>query len=294
MDNTIALYIMNQKGFYCLQRLITQYGSKIIKCVIVAKDSNVEKDFYNEILNICISHQICWYNRNDKSIPTAKYSIAVGWRWIIQPNSSLLIVFHDSLLPKYRGFAPLVSCLINGEAEIGVTALLASEEYDKGDIVDQLAIQIHYPIKIQQAIDLIQELYYKLLSRVLDQIVTNKQLHSYKQPGNEATYSLWRDDEDYFIDWTKDSAYLKRFIDAVGFPYKGAHTNMNDCVVIILDAEIEEDVTIENRTPGKVVFVKNGCPVVVCGTGLLKITKITNEDYSTSYLPLRKFRTRFF
>ena len=46
-----------------------------------------------------------------------------------------MIIFHDSLLPKYRGFAPLVNSLINQEKEIGVTAIKASQNYDEGDTV---------------------------------------------------------------------------------------------------------------------------------------------------------------
>ena len=42
-------------------------------------------------------------------------------------NSENLIVFHDSLLPKYRGFAPLVSQLINGEEYLGVTAIFTND-----------------------------------------------------------------------------------------------------------------------------------------------------------------------
>jgi methionyl-tRNA formyltransferase len=53
---------------------------------------------------------------------------------------------HDSLLPKYRGFAPLPNALINGEREVGVTALFASEEYDMGDIVCQRRLAVEYPM----------------------------------------------------------------------------------------------------------------------------------------------------
>ena len=49
-------------------------------------------------------------------------------------------------MPKYRGFAPLVNSLVNGEKIIGVTALFASEEYDNGDIIMQSSVDITYPI----------------------------------------------------------------------------------------------------------------------------------------------------
>ena len=67
------------------------------------------------------------------------FKFAIGWKWIID-NTSQLIVLHDSLLPKYRGFSPLVNSLINGDTLTGVTALFASSEYDKGEIIEQAQI----------------------------------------------------------------------------------------------------------------------------------------------------------
>ena len=51
------------------------------------------------------------------------FCIAIGWRRLISGIEGRLIVLRDSLLPKYRGFAPTVAQLLAGESEIGVTAL---------------------------------------------------------------------------------------------------------------------------------------------------------------------------
>jgi methionyl-tRNA formyltransferase len=52
------------------------------------------------------------------------FNIAISWRWMLKVSN--LIVIHDSLLPKYRGFSPLVNMLINGEDTLGVTVLFAT------------------------------------------------------------------------------------------------------------------------------------------------------------------------
>jgi methionyl-tRNA formyltransferase len=57
-----------------------------------------------------------------------------------------LVVFHDSILPQYRGFNPLVSALINGDSRVGVTAM-GTDEFDKGDIIGQRTIAINIPSK---------------------------------------------------------------------------------------------------------------------------------------------------
>ena len=107
-----------------------------------------------------------------------------------------------------------------------------------------------------------------------------------------ASYSLWRDDDDYSVNWNESSNKIKRFIDAVGYPYKKASSYISDQKVRIVSAKVIPDVTIENRMPGKIIFIKSGSPVVVCGEGLLLIEKLENEK-GESILPLTRFRLRF-
>ena len=113
------------------------------------------------------------------------------------------------------------------------------------------------------------------------------------QDDDEATYSLWLDDKDYTINWSLDSYSILRFIDALGFPYLGARTKFGDKEIIILEAEICNDIKIVNREPGKVVFMKDGKPIVVCGIGLLKIINAIEVETRKSIFPLTKFRIRF-
>jgi methionyl-tRNA formyltransferase len=203
-----------------------------------------------------------------------------------------LITLHDSLLPKYRGFAPLPNALIAGERETGVSALFASDNYDAGDIICQRRLEIEYPIKIQEAIRRIVPLYAGIASEICSSLAAGGELPRRKQDESQATYSLWRDDLDYEIDWRWDAARIGRFIHAVGSPYLGARTFLNQDPVTIPEAMVEPDVRIENRAAGKVIFVRDGQPVVVCGSGLLRITHMTTRG-GRSLLPLKKFRSRF-
>jgi methionyl-tRNA formyltransferase len=200
---------------------------------------------------------------------------------------------HDSLLPKYRGFAPLVNCLVNGEKKVGVTALFASEEYDRGDIIAQRSITITYPVKINDAINLIAECYKGLVEEVGKKITEGQTIEAIKQNEADASYSLWLDDNDYDIDWNKDAYDLKRFIDAVGFPYSGAATYIDDKKFRIVEAEALPDLAVENRKPGKIIFIENEKPIVVCGKGLLKIISLVEDGTTQEMLPLKRFRIRF-
>ncbi len=89
-----------------------------------------------------------------------------------------------------------------------------------------------------------------------------------KQQEDQASYSLWRDDEDYAIDWSWDAARVRRHVDATGFPYKGAYAMLNGRKARITVVEEMKAVSIENKTPGKVIFMNDKYPVVVTGNGL--------------------------
>lgn len=287
----IVLYLMNKKGLEVLKKVLDIYSTEIIEYVVLSKDSAVEEDYYNDLLELCTVNGIKYFNKNDDLAQFEGYKFAIGWRWIISDYKKL-IVFHDSILPKYRGFSPLVNMLINGEQEIGVTSLFADQEYDKGAIISQKKTKINYPIKIQEAIELVSKLYQNVICEVIDKIVNNEIIEGVPQIEADATYSIWRDEDDYLIDWSKDSTYIKRSIDALGFPYNGARTKINGEYVIVDDSELVEDVVIENRDHGKVIFLQSGFPVVVCGKGLLKITRARsmNGEFSLSKM---SFRTRF-
>lgn len=289
----IRLYLMGSKGFNVLKSLVDNGYKNMITDIVYAKDSTILNDYKENIIEFCKSNNIKYYNRLE-NVPSKKveYSIAISWRWLIHDNINL-IVLHDSLLPKYRGFAPLISALKNGEKSIGVTAIFANNSsYDTGPIIFQEKIDIEYPIKIYTAIDLISTCYQIIILNIFNKLSQNIKLTSYNQDHQQATYSLWLDNEDYNINWKADSDYIQRHIDAVGYPYLGAKSYINKTRITILDGKSIEDIVIENRIPGKVIFNEDKYIIVVCGKGLLKITKMLNEDGTTA-LPLSKFRTRF-
>ncbi|MET0946687.1 MAG: formyltransferase family protein [Flavobacterium sp.] len=284
---------MTNKGYEVLKAIINEGFLEHIDKVIVGSDKAVINDYSHEIIEICEKNNIIYFLSNQNFKIEASYVLAISWRWIINIENIKLIVLHDSLLPKYRGFAPLVTSLINKEETIGVTALFAADEYDKGEIILQKQATISYPIKINEAIAKVSLLYSEIAVEIIKKISLNIQIESFSQNEENATYSLWRDEEDYYINWNDSSSKIKRFIDAVGFPYQGAKCLVDGKIVLIHDATPIEDLIIENRNIGKVIFIQQNKPVVVCGNGLLKIDRAIFEDSGVSILPLKKFRIRF-
>jgi methionyl-tRNA formyltransferase len=285
----VRLNLLGYKGLAALRSLSSRELA-LISEVVAARDKAIQHDYHDEIIEYCRENNINCYTRQDAPPFNGPFEVAIGWRWLI-PGKHTVIVFHDSLLPRLRGFNPLVTALINGDHEIGVTCLLAQDEYDKGDIIGQQSIQINYPIKISQAIELVSPLYASLLKDLLNGIEKGN-FTAIPQDEKKATYSLWRDDDDYMISWNKSAADIRRFIDAVGYPYLGAATTWKNQLLRIKSAEEIPDVKIENREPGKVIFKDHESIIVVCGEGLLRVQQIetgTGENFDLT----DKFRIRF-
>jgi methionyl-tRNA formyltransferase len=292
----ILIFSLGVKGFNVVKAIVESSRIHSIHCVI-GRDKGVTDDCSAELIAYCDRHKIghslrenIGYEKNDYDL-----FLAVGWRWMIRDIlHEKLIVFHDSLLPRYRGFAPLVNALINKEKIIGVTALLGTEEYDKGNILLQKSLNIIYPTNIEREINRISIVYANLAAELLskfDDGTINR--NGYPQNEMEATYSLWRDEEDYRIDWSGDAADIEHFISCVGQPYRGASALLNGAAVRVVTARARKNINIENRTPGKVIFVEANLPVVVCGSGLLVLVDVQNER-GESMLPLKYFRSRFY
>lgn len=289
----ITFYLMTKKGFEVLNMIIKNDLQHFISEVVFGKDNNIDNDFSNEITSLCKQNNLNYFERKEEYNINSDYSFAVSWRWLIPETNSKLIVLHDSLLPKYRGFSPLVNMLINEEPEIGVSALFATSEYDKGDIIAQSSTKIDYPITISEAIEVVSRNYCELVIKIINTLKENGEVIASPQKEEFATYSLWRNEEDYLINWQNSSEEILRFINAVSSPYKGASSFIHGTQKIrIFEAETESEVKIENRDVGKIIFVKDEYPVIVCGSGLLKLLKVVDDQTQESILPLRNFRLK--
>ena len=288
----LTIFAMTEKGLAFTEQATSKFKD-IISLVVIGQDSAVANDYSEQIAETCKAAGVEFIFKKDHSQVTSEYVIAISWRWLIKHPTDKLIVFHDSLLPRYRGFAPLVNALINGEKEVGVTALFGASEYDRGDIIQQASTTLQYPITIAEAITAINACYLECGMAVLSTLASGNKPTASAQDHSLATYSLWRDDDDYQIDWSLPASTIRRTIDALSTPYRGAFCRINGTPARILAAEEVEDVTIENRDIGKVIFIEDGLPVIVCGTGLLKVLKCHDDNTSEDLLPLARFRSRF-
>jgi methionyl-tRNA formyltransferase len=282
------LYLSGTKGLAALQSAI-QYPQNI-SAVRIAPDSGVVNDPYQLMLKIIQENKLNLITTDAPIVE--KEALAVGWKFLIKGPYERLFVIHDSLLPKYRGWNPLVTALQNKDQEIGVTLLLADEQIDHGPIVRQERISVVYPIKIADAIMAIETEIRVLVAHLMNESDRTSLLLEH-QNEDSASYSIWRNEDDYRINWEDSAENILAFINSVSFPYKGAMTTLNGKNIRIFDAKEVPDLLIINRTPGKFWKIENRNPTIVCGIGLIEILEYRFENELEEFCKLDTIRSKF-
>ncbi|MEX0267939.1 methionyl-tRNA formyltransferase [Leptolyngbyaceae cyanobacterium UHCC 1019] len=270
-------------GFKGLNFLSKFHCTCQVEFVASYKALKAKYNFHDEIESICLHSGYKFLERkglSDSVLASADLIFIAGWQYLISPIDKRYIVIHDSLLPKFRGFSPTVTALILGEKKIGVTALNPrSDSIDTGDIYEQSELQVEYPLKIKDAYSLLSDLYVDVASRVLAKVETGS-LNATPQEASQATHSLWRDEEDYYINWDWSAEKIFRFVDAVGFPYDGAKAFYKHQIIYIDQVSIGQNCQFEDRQPGKIWRINQGQPEVVCASGIIRILSARYEDGS--------------
>jgi methionyl-tRNA formyltransferase len=211
--------------------------------------------------------------------------LAVNWRYVVPPAVFTrarrgAFVFHDSLLPRYRGFSPTVWAMVNGEASTGATMLHMAENYDAGDIVDQDAVAISGDDTIASVMGRVTQLYDTLLRRNLAAI-KNGTASRHAQDHSSATYACKRLPEDNEVQWTLGTTAIHNLIRAVTKPYPGAFTTLDGRRVRVWSARPLDDApAYAGRVPGRVVGVSDQGAMVLTGDGTLLVREL-GEDGET-------------
>ena len=279
----IALLAAGPKGANFLRNFSRD---EMVDLVVSYASKGLRHDAHAEIESICRRKGYKLSARENvrpEDYASADLILLIGWQWISTKLDQRFVVFHDSLLPKLRGFNPTVTALIAGDAEIGVTAFSPiggdASLADSGPIFGQEKIPVRYPTDIRSVYERLGEAYCRLANRVLDAAAVGPLSFS-QQDETSATYSLWRGEEDYQIDWTASADQVCRFVGAVGWPYMGAKTLVQGREIRIDRVEPFHDLVFVNRSPGKIWSLAGGIPIVVCGSGMLRIMEAREKDGS--------------
>lgn len=191
----------------------------------------------------------------------------VGWYWLIDndlvdaiPNG--MIGLHNSLLPKYRGGAPLIWSILNNDTKTGVTLFTLGKGMDDGAIWGQKSFSIESTDYISDILLKLENASEALIKDLFLHIIQGK-VRPQEQNSSSATFGALRKQEDGFIDWNRSAQYIYNFIRAQSTPYPGAFSFLKSMKMIIWRAEM---IDMEfHGTPGQVGLIKNDDIYIICG-----------------------------
>ncbi len=148
---------------------------------------------------------------------------------------------HTSLLPRWRGAAPIQYAILHGDHETGVTTMYMDEHMDTGDIILQRAQLIHADDTSATLHDRLAKLGADLLVETVGLIAEGKAPHA-KQDETRATHAKKITKEDGRIDWTCSAIQIERQVRAFN-PWPGTHTRLGDLLLKVWKVEVVEGVS---------------------------------------------------
>ncbi len=179
---------------------------------------------------------------------------------------------HSSLLPKFRGAAPIHWAVVSGEEETGVTIMHMAQELDAGDIIDQARTPIDPDESVETVHDRLAEMGGSLLVDVVEKL-NNGTAARIPQDGSKATYAPMLSRELSAIDWTQPAKAIHDKIRGLS-PWPAASTDIihSTTIKIFGSSNLGESTS---AAPGTIVAAGKQGIEVACGDGkLLRITQL--------------------
>ena len=177
---------------------------------------------------------------------------------------------HFSLLPKYRGPAPVNWAIMNGEEETGVNTMLMDAGMDTGDIL----LTAKTPILKKNAGELADELAVtgaELLIKTLNEF---ESITPIKQDNNKATKAPMMNKEMGLINWSQDASQIERMIRAFT-PWPASYSMLDNKKIKIFKSDVAE--INHNAAAGTIIDVDKDSITVACGNNALKIFELQLE-----------------
>ncbi len=188
------------------------------------------------------------------------------------------INIHGSLLPRWRGAAPIHRAILAGDAETGVTTMRMDEGLDTGPMLLAESTPISAADTAESVHDRLAELGARLIVSTLDGLM-RKSIDAVVQPEEGVTYAHKLGKEEGVLDWRRPAAEIERKIRAFhpwpGTSFEAPRDNGVERIKVL-----EATLTLAGGTPGTVSIARDGFPVVACGVGGLKLLKLQRPGKS--------------
>jgi methionyl-tRNA formyltransferase len=290
----IVLLASADRGVRCAQNIAEKLGEEDKLCIFTFDESPWEPPFVDKFFSLLENKNVTVKKttkvgnlENIKFLREFKPDIMfmIGWRYLVPTKIINLatigcFTFHDSLLPKYRGFSPTVWALLNGEKETGVTLFQTVEGMDEGDIFLQSPVNITSEDDIGTLTEKVTKTYISLLNTALTTINKGEKIPLFSQDETSATYTCKRIPEDNKIDWSLSAKKIHNLVRASTYPYPGAFTFLNGVVIKVWSTELcNDNFNYVGNIPGRVISIIKGKGVVITtGNGRIMLKMVGYEN----------------
>ena len=178
---------------------------------------------------------------------------------------------HASLLPKYRGAAPIQWAVIDGEKESGVTTMMMDVGLDTGDMLLKGSLELASDETGGSLFDRLSTLGANLCAEALEKLPKGE-LKPEKQGESPTEYARMLTKDMGDLDWNESAVKLERLIRGLN-PWPSAYTKLGDKTLKIWSARVCER-AVENAACGEIIRVTKETVCVACGEGALEITEL--------------------
>lgn len=182
---------------------------------------------------------------------------------------------HASLLPKYRGAAPIQQAVINGDKEAGVTIMKMGTGLDTGDMISRASVLLAEDETGGSLFDRLSELGAELLINTLPSIFDRTAVYEPQPEESPTPYAGMITKQMGLLDFQKDAETLERLIRGLN-PWPSAYTYLNGKTLKIWKAAVEKSGS-EPEEPGTVIKADKDGIHVVCGQDILILQEVQLE-----------------
>ncbi|MEW6272222.1 MAG: formyltransferase [Thermodesulfobacteriota bacterium] len=260
-----------------------------VRLVVTHRDAPGERIWFRSVAELARAHGIAVIAPDDVNADDAVRAIAAAepelllsfyFRQMMRPPVLALptvaaLNLHGSLLPRYRGRAPVNWVLLRGEKETGVTLHVMDEKPDHGDVVAQRRVEIS---RDDTALSLTRKLAAeaRLLLREAYPLLVAGRAPRIPQDHRAASYFGGRRPEDGAIDWSRPAEAIRNLVRAVTDPWPGAFTSLDGRRLYVWWAETRSGP--RDGPPGTITLDAGGPPLVAAGDGALELCDLSWED----------------
>ncbi len=185
---------------------------------------------------------------------------------------------HGSLLPRWRGAAPIHRAILAGDAETGVTTMRMDEGLDTGPMLLAESTPISAADTAQTVHDRLADLGAQLIVSTLDGLL-RRSIEAVDQPAEGVTYAHKLGKEEGVLDWRRPAAELERKVRGFN-PWPGTSFDAPKDGGVEHIKVLAAALTLAGGAPGSVTIARDGFPVVTCGVGGLKLLKLQRPGKS--------------